>query len=694
MGLYQLLTDPGVFQFYKSPNDQKNLGFGESNQPYIVTPTPDQVKFLKPIKYEKSTKQIVGFGLFTGAQTIGEKSNLGPYLGSLFASLPNQVRYNPKSWGPDFLWRGNLFGILRAYDDTIRLSKYFTDLKGSGPLFTIKQNLLSAEAVKTESSRGTAYAGGFLNEGIYSPTSTIAQAASGFLGVFLNKQGLDPTGLVPQLAINTYQNSIYTRQFKDNTLQENRLVALTEKSAKTFVGPIPNTNIFPGYGIIPNDDVLIRYTGGPGSVYGIGVTNIKYATDNTGKNPLKVLSTKNNLRNLFPSSTQYVPIPITWDRAQLLDIPDLPSLSETPTREDFRLPILTAGSIGQTTFLSRSPSYNLNATNASGSSTTGNIEKRINYRNPSARGNRSNYIKGKIDLQTGRLMGPSDLINAIPIYQSNVATTNPIAKDLIDFRIGIYNNTTAGVKDQDIQLNWLHFRVFLDDFSDSYGSDWKSIEYMGRGEKFYRYGGFKRDISIAFTVAVASKEELIPIYKKLNYLASSIAPFYSKNGFMSGNLSRITLGGWLFEQPGFISSVDLSIPEESPWETKVPIGDETDQYVDQLPHIVNVKMKFTPIHKFRPQIQSISNTYFNPSDLNPDNLIYKTFTTSKERYIALEDLTGKNNYDNDVTPPPPAPTTALTPQAVNEITPGQTIQLAPQYNSSPFQPSQNQLYSQ
>lgn len=683
MGLYQILTDPGVFQFYKSPNDQKNLGFGEANQPYIITPTPEQVKFLKPIKYDAGSLTFnINFDLTQGFKGGNSnlidttKGNLFPYLGSVFASLPNQIRYNSKSWGPDFLWRGNLFGILRAYDDTIRLTKYFTDLKSfSGPLFTIKQNLLSIEGVKTEASRGAAYGGGYINEGIYTPASTIAQAASGFLGVFLNKQGIDPTGLIPQLKINTYQDSIYTRQLEKaasdpNTLQENRLIALTEKSSKTFTGNIPNTNLFPLYGLIPNNDTLIRYGGGPGSVYGIGVTNIRYATDNTGKNPLKVLATTKQLDSLYPNITQgpnqKSPIPSTWDRETLLSIPNSPILSETETKEDFRVNLLTTSSSpGQTIFLSSSPSYNLNATNASGSSITGNIEKRINYRNPSARGNRSNYITGKTDLQTGRLMGPSDLINAVPIYESPTATTNAVTKDLIDFRIGIYNNTTIGVADQDIKLNWLHFRVFLDDFSDSYDAEWKSLEYMGRGEKFYRYGGFKRDVSIAFTVAVASKEELIPVYKKLNYLASSIAPFYSTNGFMSGNMSRITLGGWLFEQPGFISSVSFDIPEESPWETKVPIGEKNDQYVDQLPHIISVKMKFTPIHKFRPQIQTLTNQEINPSNFSSDNLPEQTYNSGPERFIALNDTSNLSNYDNFIIPPAPIP--AQSTQKQNEL---------------------------
>ena len=655
MGLYQILTDPGSFKFYSSPNGnttpdsfgQKSMGFGEGLQPYIITPLPEQVKFLKPIEYiPPKISWGSGGGLSWGLDIT--KGNTFPYLGSLITSLPNQIRYNSKSWGPDFLWRGNQFGILRAYDDTIRLTKYFTDLKNfSGPLFTIKQNLLSTEGVKTESSRGTAYGGGFINEGIYTPASTIAQAASGFLGVFLNKQGIDPTGLIPQLKINTYQDSIYTRQFENNTLQENRLVALTEKSSKTFTGNVPNTTLFPLYGIIPNNDTLIRYGGGPGSVYGIGVTNIKYATDNTGKNPSKVLATKKQLNSVYPNTSTSPnstnPIPSTWDRETLLSVPNSPALSETPTREDFRKNLLTdETSLGQKVFLSNSPNYSLDGKNY-GSPSTGNIEKRINYRNPSARGNRSNYITGKTTLSTGRLMGPSDLINAIPIYQSPNVSLNPITKDLIDFRIGIYDNSTIG---SGLKLNWLHFRVFLDDFSDNYDADWKSLEYMGRGEKFYRYTGFKRDISIAFTIAVASKEELIPIYKKLNYLASSLAPYYSPNGFMSGNMSRITVGGWLFEQSGFISSVNFDIPEESPWEAKVEIGDLQDRYVDQLPHIVKVKVKFTPIHDFRPQIQTLLNSGINPSNLSATNILEQTYSSGPERFIALKDTSNLSNYDS------------------------------------------------
>ena len=178
---------------------------------------------------------------------------------------------------------------------------------------------------------------------------------------------------------------------------------------------------------------------------------------------------------------------------------------------------------------------------------------------------------------------------------------------------------------------------------------------MGRAESFYKYESFKRDISIGFTVAAQSKQELLPIYKKLNYLASSMAPSYSPNGFIRGNLSRITLGNWLWEQPGFISSVDLSIPDESPWEINLPLDrEEPDEFVKQVPHMVQVKIKFTPIHRFRPEITKLGNIP-NPADFTEDNIIYQDPAYGPQRYIALQDQ-NTNGYDTKPQQsPPPTP---------------------------------------
>jgi hypothetical protein len=95
----------------------------------------------------------------------------------------------------------------------LRLTKFFADIKNpKGLLFLAKENILSRIGTKTEASKGAGYAGGALNEGAYTPLSTIGQALIGFAGGHLNKQGLDPTGLFPGASINKYQDIIAENQ--------------------------------------------------------------------------------------------------------------------------------------------------------------------------------------------------------------------------------------------------------------------------------------------------------------------------------------------------------------------------------------------------------------------------------------------------------------------------------------------------
>ena len=121
---------------------------------------------------------------------------------------------------------------------------------------------------------------------------------------------------------------------------------------------------------------------------------------------------------------------------------------------------------------------------------------------------------------------------------------------------------------------------------------------MGRGEKFYKYQGFDRDISLSFKVLAQSQAELKPMYEKLNWLASLTAPYYTNAGYMTGNLVRLTVGGYLYEQPGFIESISYDVNKDSSWE--IAIGDGKN--LKELPLLIDVKgFKFTPIHMFRPE---------------------------------------------------------------------------------------------
>ena len=116
------------------------------------------------------------------------------------------------------------------------------------------------------------------------------------------------------------------------------------------------------------------------------------------------------------------------------------------------------------------------------------------------------------------------------------------------------------------------------------------------------------------------------MYKKLNYLASTLAPDYSGAGFMRGNMVRLTIGGYLYEQPGFITALTYTVPQESTWEIAINEEGGSDSSVKELPHMIKVTgFSFTPIHNFLPQ---------KPEDANNPN----------SKFIALNNGVN-NNYD-------------------------------------------------
>ncbi|MGB0405446.1 MAG: hypothetical protein ACPGDB_04585, partial [Fusobacterium sp.] len=252
---------------------------------------------------------------------------------------------------------------------------------------------------------------------------------------------------------------------------------------------------------------------------------------------------------------------------------------------------------------------------------TQNIEKRVNLGNPGTKGNRSSYQTGKI--VGGQPQGALDKINALPLYKSQYVVTDKIKNDLVKFRIGVIDNNNPKKK------TYIHFRAFLGGFSDNYSATWNPLNYLGRGEKLYTYSGFDRQVSLSWTVAAQSKKELEPMYQKLNYLASSLAPDYTGNGFMKGNLAELTVGGYFYNQPGIITSMNLSISDDTPYEIAINDLGKQDRTLPELPMIVRVdNFNFIPIHNFRPALQD--NAYGTAEEVYGDVNGF-----GDERFIAL-----------------------------------------------------------
>jgi hypothetical protein len=129
------------------------------------------------------------------------------------------------------------------------------------------------------------------------------------------------------------------------------------------------------------------------------------------------------------------------------------------------------------------------------------------------------------------------------------------------------------------------------------------------------------------------KQELIPMYKKLNYLASQLTPDYSPSGYMRGPLVKLTVGGYLYEQPGFIQDLSYDLITDAPWEIAINESGGNDLTVKQLSQMVKVTgFTFIPIHTFVPSKQGLEGIL---RDVGTEASLRDTNTYGDQRYIAL-----------------------------------------------------------
>ncbi len=519
MALKELLTDPKNFKFYaggqghsSTPNSfgQRSIPFGSdrpdggsSKQPFITTPIPG-------------------------------------------------VNEDPGSTFPDFLLRDPKNALNDRADDLLRISKFLTTPQGL--LFITKQQLLSLQnpIVPGRPNRSSALAG------LYNPLMTLGQAAASGTGLHIEKQGLYPIfGDIEKYAT-VYKN---LSRFEAT----NRLTQLykSKKQGKIVAGT---------YGVSNNANLLLSYLGGP-NVNLTGKTNIPLFNDS---------KTPNSGSGIFNTPPDHTLIPLNLNNAlgvtkiaaQLKYIPDTDINSfNTEGKPLFNNSIYNSGSTFPDTntnrtdklgvFTFRQSDYESTPTlGKQGSTLVDDFRKKIlddktqtnvdkhlyafDYKNPKVNietrvglGNpgKRNRDRSKLTAYDNATV---DRINMIPLYHDQyVIDPVNISRDLVKFRFEVIDNANPNFS------TFIHFRAFLGAINDNFKADWGATKYIGRGENFYTYNGFSRDISFTYKVMAQSRAEMKSIYQKLQYLASSLAPDYS-NGYMKGNLVRLTIGDYLY----------------------------------------------------------------------------------------------------------------------------------------------------
>lgn len=571
--------------------------------------------------------------------------------------------------GNDFLIRGGVKSVSSVLEDEIRLSKWFSSFKSpDGLLFIAKQNLLNRHRPKTGTDKP---------ERLYTPLSTLGQAAVNNLGYHFVKDGLLPVldDDEKYLQVTQTANKLTTGFGNQN---KNKLLLLYEANLITPTQSPDVTNYditdgfmnIPGIGSVPlliNTAAATQYTedsklfeGFKSNLdkYGISLSEGQLLNYQGGPNTL--ISGRSVVRRVFDTNKGFESNKSNITGQYLAYSPNMIARREKTTStgfisdgiQNFARELDIGNNVEVETGVNKQRRQQILGGSPS-DYTQFNRAKTFKEGNPGqVRENKLAYYawKSKDNPKPELTIYQPDLINAQTLYSSTAVESGEEynTDDFIKFHIGVLNLDNPG--NQTHEFTWVHFRAAITSFSDNYQASWNPYKYMGRGNTFYKYDGYTRGISMGFDVAVSSKYEQPFVYDKLNYLASTLAPNYSSVGFMRGNIIKLTVGDYLSEVYGILNSINYTIPQESPWD----IGRKYDGTLDQenslqLPQYIQVtNFAFTPIHNFKDT--TVPTDYVNGvSETMRENYIGNS-TSNRMTYKARQKAGPRVTSESDPAP--------------------------------------------
>jgi hypothetical protein len=452
--------------------------------------------------------------------------------------------------------------------DFQRISK-FLDTQ-AGTTFLEKQRMLqfmnprieTAPSMKISTNTNT-LPGLIENTRVYSKENLLNQIKIQGSGGHISRIGSSNLAIQDDFYANTVNLQNITNSSSLNRLAILHRLKISKSNANMFsnldefLGAAESTLTAKSLGISTNQLLLFNYPGGPDSGNGVGNTTIGRYVDTT--------------MNRLPGVMNYAQI------AQSRPFQNNPVI--TNDIKDFRLSTQDYRSAQMTWY----PGINME--NRIGISNSGKIQSGLPQGKP---------VDYRITVST-------DKINMMmPTVYRTFETQDPWTalgyKDSIKLGFECINNDNTSYSTA------LIFRALLTNgFSDGNSAILNSFRYMGRGEEFFTYQGFSRQISFSFKIAAFSRVELKPLYNKLNYLMSQVYPDYSPNtNVMRAPLVRLTLGDYLYRVPGFIESINITADNSSPWEINL----ESSSDVQELPHVLEISVSFKPIHNILPKRQT------------------------------------------------------------------------------------------
>ncbi len=167
----------------------------------------------------------------------------------------------------------------------------------------------------------------------------------------------------------------------------------------------------------------------------------------------------------------------------------------------------------------------------------------------------------------GRKISPTndtDHINSLGIssdlskYRGLNALTEVYGPDIINFYF--YDI---------VNKKYIPFNATVTGLNEQNTAAWDTVEYLGRADKLYHYKGFTRTLQFDFKTVARSIKELLPMWKRINYLVGLTRPsrYTGRNGFIVPPMVQLTLGDFYKNHNVVITNCQVTIPEDASWET-------------------------------------------------------------------------------------------------------------------------------
>ncbi len=142
------------------------------------------------------------------------------------------------------------------------------------------------------------------------------------------------------------------------------------------------------------------------------------------------------------------------------------------------------------------------------------------------------------------------------------------------------------------------FRAILTSLSDSFSPNWSEVKMIGRADPNYQYSGYARSLSIGFDVVITDRDEIKPVWRKLNALAGYCAPTYDPTTIaLTAPWMRITLGDLFHQTPVVMTSLGYTYDLDHSWEINI----EGDKEMFETPRKISVSCDFNVISDYLPQ---------------------------------------------------------------------------------------------